>query len=372
MGLAGGSSRTRRARRSLEGLGFERIAADECGKGQRMIISQAGTRRISTKGGLAVALVAFGLCLAACSSGSAAKKQVQETAANDAADQATAYVRLGDAQAALEEFKRAIELNPLMTRAYVGAGDASQDLNDPAGAEVFYTKAAELDPNNPRIHFKRGQVLQALNRVSDAIRAYLTSLELDPTDVPANINVSVAYMQAEEPRLARPFAERAVFVDPYSAAARINLGSIYAALDEHRRAVDEYQQAAELIDPIPVELLVNLAESLRVLGEDAQAVNVLDQLLRDNESALAWERRGAAMFRLSDFEGATISFERALELDGEHYPALNGLAVLRLNEFLRSGQTDSVALEQALDHFRKSLQIEHRQPKVRELLSRFS
>lgn len=372
MGLAGGSSRTRTVRRSLEGLGFDWIVSDERGKGQRMITSQAGTRRISTRGGLAVALVALGLCLAACGSGSSAKKQARQTAANDAADQATAYVRLGDARAALREFERAIELNPLMTRAYVGAGDAARDLDDPVAAEEFYNQASELDPDNPRIHFKRGQVLQALNRVSEAIRAYLTSLELDPTDVPANINVSVAYMQAEEPRLARPFAERAVFVDPYSAAARINLGSIYAALDEHRRAVDEYQQAAELVDPIPAELLVNLAESLRVLGEDAQAVNVLDQLLRENESALAWERRGAAMFRLSDFEGAATSFERALELDGEHYPALNGLAVLRLNEYLRSGQTDPVALQQALDHFRNSLRIEHRQPKVRELLSRFS
>lgn len=337
-----------------------------------MIISQRGTRRTWARGGLAVAVVAAGLCLTACRSGPSPEERAQQVAAEDAADQAAAHVRLGDSRAALEEFERAIELNPLLTRAYVGAGDAARELNDPAAAEQFYTRASEMDPENPRIHFKRGQVLQALGRVGEAIRAYLISLELDPTDAPANINLSVAYMQAEEPRLARPFAERAVFIDPNSAPARINLGSIYAAMDEHRKAVDEYQQAAELVDPISPELLVNLAESLRVLGEDAQAVNVLDQLLRSSETSLAWERRGAALFRLGDFEGATGSFERALELDGDHYPALNGLAVLRLNEFIRSDRTDSVALEQALKHFRRSLQIEHRQPRVRELVSRFS
>ncbi|OAB57742.1 hypothetical protein AY599_03845 [Leptolyngbya valderiana BDU 20041] len=337
-----------------------------------MIISQAGTRRITTRGGLVAAMVAVGLCLSACSSGPSPKKQARLTAANDAADQGTAHVRLGDSQAALSEFQRAIELNPLLTRAYVGAGDAARELNDPAAAEQYYTRASELDPNNPRIHFKRGQVLQALGRVTDAIRAYLNSLELDPTDAPANINVSVAYMQAEEPRLARPFAERAVYIDPNSAPARINLGSIYAAMGEHRKAVDEYQQAAELVDPISPELLVNLAESLRVLGEDAQAVNVLDQLLRTSETSLAWERRGSALFRMGDFDAAQTSFERALEIDARHYPALNGLAVLRLNQFIQSDRTDSVALQQALEHFRKSLQIEHRQPKVRELLSRFS
>jgi tetratricopeptide (TPR) repeat protein len=326
----------------------------------------------SARVALLATVVGVGMGLTACSSGPSPREQARMTAANDAADQATAHVRMGDARAALAEFERAIELNPLLTRAYVGAGDAYQDLGDPASAEVKYTQAVQLDPNNPRLHFKRGQVLQALNRVSESIRAYLTSLELDPMDVPANINVSVAYMQAEEPRLARPFAERAVFIDSNSAPARINLGSVYAAMGEHRRAVDEYQQAAELVDPISPELLVNLAESLRALGEDAQVVNVLDQLLRTNESALAWERRGAAMFRMGDYPGATTSFERALEMDPRHYPALNGLAVLRLNQFIQSDNQDTNALKQAMDHFRKSLQIEHRQPKVRELLSRFS
>jgi tetratricopeptide (TPR) repeat protein len=322
---------------------------------------------------LTAALAGSALHLTACSSGSSrVAEEARIQAGNDAADQAIAQVRLGDAQAALAEFERAIELNPLLTRAYVGAGDQYMQLNDPATAEVRYTEAARLDPNNPRIHFKRGQALQVLGRIGDAIRAYLRSLELDPTDAPANINVSVAYMQAEEPRLARPFAERAVFVEPNNAAARINLGSIYAAMGEHRKAVDEYQQAAELVDPISPELLVNLAESLRALGEDAQVVNVLDQLLRGNESALGWERRGAALFRLGDFDGALSSFDRALAIDPAHYPALNGLGVYNLNQFIQSGRVDTTALQQALDYFRRSLQIEHRQPRVRELLSRFS
>lgn len=326
----------------------------------------------SARVALLAALIGVGMGLPACRSGPSPQKQARLTAATDAADQATAHVRLGDARAALDEFERAIELNPLLTRAYVGAGDQYMLLDDPDAAERRYTEAARLDPNNPRVHFKRGRALQVLGRVSEAIRAYLTALELDPTDAMANMNVSVAYMQAEEPRLARPFAERAVFIEPNSAPARINLGSVYAALGEHRRAVDEYQQAAELVDPISPELLVNLAESLRSLGEDAQVVNVIDQLLRSNESALAWERRGAAMFRMGDYQGAATSFERALEMDARHYPALNGLAVLRLNQFIQSDNTDTNALQQAMEHFRKSLQIEHRQPKVRELLSRFS
>lgn len=336
-----------------------------------MIDRQTHARRKAATAALLAALMGVGMGVGGCRSGPSPEKQARLTAANDAVDQGIAQVRLGDPKTALEEFERAIELNPLLTRAYVGAGDQYMELNDATMAEVRYTEAADLDPNNPRIHFKRGQALQVLGRISDAIRAYLTSLELDPTDAMANMNVSVAYMQAEEPRLARPFAERAVFINPNNAAARINLGSIYAALGEHRRAVDEYQQAAELVDPISPELLVNLAESLRALNEDAQVVNVLDQLLRTNESALAWERRGAALFRLGDYEGAMTSFDRALQIDPGHYPALNGLGVYRLNQFIWSENTDTTALRDAMDYFRRSLQIEHRQPRIRELLSRF-
>ena len=174
-----------------------------------MIDRQARTRlRNAAPAALlsAAALIAAGSILTGCNAGRTvtAQKQAATQAASDAADQATAHVRLGDAEAALMEFERAIELNPLMTRAYVGAGDQYMTLGDPVTAEVRFTEAARLDPENPRVHFKRGQALQVLGRIGEAIRAYLTSLELDPTDGLANMNVSVAYMQAEEPRLARP------------------------------------------------------------------------------------------------------------------------------------------------------------------------
>lgn len=320
---------------------------------------------------LVSALLTLGLSCGACRSGPASAERATQMAASDAADQGVAHVRLGNPQAALAEFERAIELNPLMARAYVGAGDQYLLLQDPQKAEERYRQATRLDPNNPRVHYKLGRSLQIMGRLSESIQAYLVALRLDPSDALANMNVSVAYMQAEEPRLARPFAERAVYISPNAAAARINLGSVYAALGEHRRAVDEYQQAAELVDPISPELLVNLAESLRNLGEDAQVVNVLDQLLRTSESALAWERRGSALFRLRDYEAAMTSYARALELDPQHYPALNGMGVYRLNQYIWSGQTDTSALSEALEHFRKSLQIEHRQPRIRELVSRF-
>ncbi|GIW73879.1 MAG: hypothetical protein KatS3mg103_0401 [Phycisphaerales bacterium] len=80
----------------------------------------------------------------------------------------------------------------------------------------------------------------------------------------------------------------------------------------------------------------------------------------------------AALFRLGDYAAARASFQRALELDPSHYPALNGLGVDRLNQYLWSDRQDEQALQEAIAYFRKSLQIEHNQPRIRELLSRFT
>jgi len=342
--------------------------SDRTEKGRVMI---AGRRRVRVSGA-PCAVVAVGLLvLASCSTGPSQEQRARQLAARDAADQAQAHLELGRPELALAEFERAIELNPDFTEAYLGAGEQLERLGDYEQAEARYRAAAELQPDNPTAHFRHGRVLQVLGRVGEAIRAYLAALSIDPRDAEANVNLSVAYMQAEEPALARPFAERAVLIQPRNGAARINLGSIYAALGEHRLAVDEYQQAAELVNPIPRELLINLAESLRQLGRDAEVVNVLDQLLASDPTAAAWERRGSALFRLREYDRALESFQNALSIDPGHYPAHNGIGVYRLNQYIWSDQADLEARQEGIRHLKRSLQIEYRQPRIRELVSRF-
>ncbi|MEO1008951.1 MAG: tetratricopeptide repeat protein [Planctomycetota bacterium] len=336
-----------------------------------MDTTAARVRRTGRSVALVLALAGCAAALAACGSGPSPKKRVQSRAATDALDNATALAGLGRAEDALAEFERAIELNPLLSDAYLGAGDQHLLLGNHEDALADYQTATEIEPEDPDARVKYGRVLQILGRIGQAIGAYLAALELEPSNVEANINLSVAYMQAEEPGLAVDYAERAVLLAPRDAAALINLGTIYAALDEHDDAVDQYQQAAELVDPIPAELLINLAESLRALRRDAEVVNVLSQLVRTHPSAIAWERLGSAQFRLRNYDEALVGFETALQYDEDHYPALNGLGVYLLNQYLWSDETNVAARDEGLKHLRRSLQLEHRQPPIRELLARF-
>ncbi|MBZ0172610.1 MAG: tetratricopeptide repeat protein, partial [Phycisphaerales bacterium] len=176
--------------------------------------------------------------------------------------------------------------------------------------------------------------------------------------------------QVNEPRQARPYAERAVRLDPESGAARVNLGAVYAALELHDAAVLEYQQAAELIDLGP-ELLLNLADSLGKTGRYAEMAATLDQLVRIAPGAPAYERLGSAMFRLKNYDRALAAFNEATNIDPDHYPAWNGVGVCLLNQYLWSNKQDTRARRGAIEALRRSLQIRTSQPKIIELVRRY-
>lgn len=280
------------------------------------------------------------------------------------------YASQGDYQKALDEFEKAIESNPNLTVAYLGAGDIYRQQGDYANAERRYGRAAQVEPRNFNAQYLHGLSLQLLNRISEAVRAYLLALAIRPEDFNANLNLATSYLQLGEPAQGLTYAQRAARLDPSSAAARTNLGAIYAALNRHEDAVTEYQQAAELT-PLTGPLLLSLADSLAKAGRHEEAANTLDQLVKKEPSAVAYERLGAALFRLARYDQSLEKFRKALATDPNHYPALNGVGVCLLNQWVWSEMKDMTAKQEALRALRRSLQIERNQPQILELLSKY-
>lgn len=299
-----------------------------------------------------------------------ARNAEARAAAQDAAANASRLQQEGVTDEALAEFERAIEINPELTIAYVGAAEIYKEQGQFGEAESKYRRATELEPANFDAQFGHGLVLQLLNRITESVRAYLRALSLRPDDFDANLNVATAYMQLDEPRQARPYAERAVRLDPEDGNARVNLGAVYGALGLHDAAVVEYQQAAELIELGP-ELLLNLADSLGKTGRYPEMASTLSQLVRIEPSAVAYERLGTALFKLKNYDEALDAFREATSLDPAHYPAWNGVGVCQLNRYLWSERSDTNARNAAIEALRKSLQIKPSQPKIFELVRRY-
>lgn len=276
----------------------------------------------------------------------------------------------GEIDAALAEFERAIELNPELTTAYLGAGELYQARQDHVGAERAFGSAARLDPRSFDAQYGHGLSLQLLGRLRDAIEAYRRAIEIRPDDFSTNLNLGTAYYQLGATPDAVERFRHASMIDPDSAPARVNLAAALRDTGRYDEAIEEYQQAADLMELTP-ELLLNLADCLGLARRYAEMIGTLEQLTRLEPSAIAYERLGSGLFRAGRRDEALTSFRKSLTLDPDHYPALNGVGVCLLNRFLESARADLESRDEAIRVLRRSLQINRDQPRVVELLSRY-
>ncbi|MEM9064302.1 MAG: tetratricopeptide repeat protein [Planctomycetota bacterium] len=288
----------------------------------------------------------------------------------DAAGRGAVLAEMGQYDAALAEFIRAIEENPELISAHVGMGQILVRQGDYAGGRAAFERAVDLDPSS--FPARAGLALAYLldERPADAAREYARALQIRPDDFDANLNIASAYLSLEEPRSAVTHATAAVEAQPDNGPARITLATALDAVGRHEDAVIEYRQAAELTELTP-QLLLSYAESLGKTSRFEEMVQTLDQLVRIEPSAPALERLGSALFRLKRFDEALGEFERSVEADPDHYPGWNGIAVCRLNQYLWSGRADREALRHARDAMQRSLRINRRQPRIVELLTRY-
>lgn len=284
--------------------------------------------------------------------------------------QADVALERGDVEEALAMLALAIERNPTLTVAHIRMGEIYESSGDLESAESSYRTAAQVEPRNFDAQYRHGFVLHQLARLGEAVRAYLRALSVRPNDFEANLNVSIAYLELGEPSLAEPFASEAVRLDPASGPARANLGNVLTELGRDNEAVLQYEAGAELMD-LGSDLLMNLAQSLGRLGRYREMENTLDRAIELGGGAPAWERLGYAQFKQGDLRRAASSFQQAIDLDRNHYPAINGLAVCYLNEYHASEFADEQARTQAVTLLRRSLQVRPGQSRIVDLLGRY-
>ena len=278
----------------------------------------------------------------------------------------------GDLEAALRELERAIAINPRFTRAYIESGDIYMELAEFGKAERQFASAVRSEPRNYLAQYRHASVLHKLGSLEESKRAYLRALSIRPSAYDANLGLSIVLLETGAAEQAVPYAQRAVRADPPSGRARMHLGNVHAALDQHEEAIIEYQQAADMFESPGTGLLLNLADSLNQLQRYAEMVGALEQLVLIEPETVAYERLGSGYFRLRRYEEALTAFNSSVDIDPNHFPGLNGIAVCELNNYLWNGKVDGGARERAVEAMRRSLRLERQQPRIVELLRRYS
>jgi serine/threonine-protein kinase len=135
----------------------------------------------------------------------------------------------GQHDLAVQEFQRALSLNPRNSAAIIGIGRANENAGRVAAAEASFRKAVDLSPNDWDAMNNLGAFYNRQHRYKEAINSYQQALRLAPDNAQILLNLGAAYINAADPaslKQAEPALLRSIELHP-SYAAYANLGMLY-------------------------------------------------------------------------------------------------------------------------------------------------
>ena len=103
-----------------------------------------------------------------------------KSAADDQYDRGEAYYEKGEYDKAFSELTKAIEIDPMLTRAYVIRGMAYNDKDKFDLAIADYSKVIEIKPTDAHAYISRGMAYGNKGEYDLAVADYSKAIEIDP------------------------------------------------------------------------------------------------------------------------------------------------------------------------------------------------
>jgi tetratricopeptide (TPR) repeat protein len=97
---------------------------------------------------------------------------------------------------ALPEYQEALKQNPLDVNTQCRLGDLYELRGDPSTANKYFSRALELQPDNAKANFGLAKSLIAMNQTAKALPILERSVKLEPTDASAHYRLSALYREA--------------------------------------------------------------------------------------------------------------------------------------------------------------------------------
>ena len=294
------------------------------------------------------------------------------------------YSDNGDEIKAIENYNKAIELDPKDIYSYNNRGLSYINLGKYESAIADFNKAMELDPNYDKPYFNRALAYEELGQIDNAIRDFQKVLELTTDSTlqkysedeleklktfdSSTANGSLSHYDNGEKHYLNGEYEKAIieltnaielnpnYVDAYHyrANAYMNLGKYDLALADLDKAISISPDNAFLYY-IRGLFYKEIGDFDKVLADQNKAISIDPQYgdaylergvaygnLGDHENALAdfskaielnpnnplfFYNRGSENFTLGKYDQAIKDFNKAIELDPEYVDAYNNRGV---------------------------------------------
>lgn len=238
---------------------------------------------------------------------------------------AHANLNLGDRNAALNDAKQAVALNPKYAPGHFVLGVVLSEQGKLQDALAAYNAALEINPKYQKCLSARGNVNFKLTQFVPAIKDYEAALALQSDDPTAQFMRGQSYYMIGQYQMVIKSLSQFLALNPNNAEAYLNRGSAYYELAQYENAIGDFNRALEL-DPKSVDSLYKRCFAKWYLGQWQPALVDAKQAL----SVAGWSNPNSAYLALcvylgylksKDMVNANLTLTTALEkLDKTKWP----------------------------------------------------
>jgi adenylate cyclase len=197
-------------------------------------------------------------------------------------------------QEALQDFERALEIDPLSVDARIGiatlllgrvsVGWSSSDQQDLARAEQLLHEVLEADLNRPMAHVAMGVLRRNQLRFSESKMEFETAIALDRNNARAIFQLGSIMVFLGQPEAGIPLIEKAIRLNPHDptlASHYAILGLCHLFLGHLDQAIDLFRRA-RADNPRSYYIHLYLAGALGLKGDLDEAKEALAESLKLN------------------------------------------------------------------------------------------
>lgn len=243
------------------------------------------------------------------------------------------YQNLDNIEHAIEQFQRAVEVDPNYAPAHAAMGMAytigfqqknrGKDWLERAQSEC--ERALAITPQLAEGHTCLGNVYSSQGRYEDAVQEFQRSLDLDH-----NSDETLRHLAEANQKLGNVSAAEEAYRQ--AIALRPNYGSVYNAFGYFYSSQARYDDAAEMfrkaiqLSPSNYRAYSNLGGIDTYQGKYQEAVEVFKKSIALRPTPDAYGNLGSAYFYLRRYEDSAESFQEAVKIDDKDWQNWGNLA----------------------------------------------
>lgn len=214
---------------------------------------------------------------------------------------------------AVSELTQAIQIDDKNPDAYLSRASAYDAMGKPDEAIADLTKAISIDPTNAQAYLQRAMLYKHRGQYQESIADLSEAVKLRPDLITWRASVHREHGKTDE-----ALEDYTKAIEIHSgldkATHHFNRGLIYADLDQHRKAVDDFTQALR-ISPNVADYFTHRGTAFFALSDFKRAVADIDAaLVLEPKNPDLYFRRALAYMQDGDNEIALADLNKAIEL----------------------------------------------------------